>query len=187
MVWALALGLASVPGPVSAQADPEASPTGILILDREQLFQRSLFGQRMQAELDAATAALAAEAQIIDERLMAEELALTEQRPTMDPADFRALADDFDARVTEIRANQVARTRDLQTQAERAQLMFIEATVPILLEIIQDRGAAVLMDDRAVLLSAESIDITEDAIAAVDAALGQGGLQPLVELPAAAP
>jgi hypothetical protein len=38
------------------------------------------------------------------------------------------------------------------------------------------------MDSRAVLLSAESVDITVEAIAEIDARLGEGGPDPLIEI-----
>ena len=71
--------------------------------------------------------------------------------------------DEFDARVEEIRAAQEAKARDLTEQAEAAQARFFERAAPILLGIVRDRGAAVLMDSRAVLLSAERVDITGKA------------------------
>jgi hypothetical protein len=47
---------------------------------------------------------------------------------------------------------------------------------------VRDRGAAVLMDSRAVLLSADRVDVTEAAIAAIDAALGEGGDEPIISI-----
>jgi hypothetical protein len=59
---------------------------------------------------------------------------------------------------------------------------FFERVAPILLDIVRDRGAAVLMDSRAVLLSADRVDVTEAAIAAIDAALGEGGADPIISI-----
>jgi hypothetical protein len=56
------------------------------------------------------------------------------------------------------------------------------SVAPILLDIVRDRGAAVLMDSRAVLLSADRVDVTETAIAAIDDALGEGGPDPIISL-----
>jgi hypothetical protein len=38
------------------------------------------------------------------------------------------------------------------------------------------------MDSRAVLLSADRVDVTETAIAAIDAALGEGGDDPIISI-----
>jgi Skp family chaperone for outer membrane proteins len=101
----------------------------------------------------------------------------------MDAAEFRVLADEFDTRVRAIRAAQDAKARDLQSQAEAAQQRFFEETIPVLLELVRVRGASVLLDSRTVLLSAGSVDVTDAAIAAINAGLGDGGEAPLISLP----
>lgn len=167
-------------GPAHAQ-DAQATG-GILVLNQEQLVSRTLYGQRIQRELEAASTALAAENRRIEGQLSEEELRLTDLRDTLPGAEFRALADEFDARVEGIRTAQAAKARNLQDQTDAAQARFFELTLPILLELVRSRGAAVLMDRRAVLLSADSVDITEAAIARIDAELGEGGETPLISL-----
>lgn len=189
MLRAAALGLAAlaVSAPVG-MAQTLAPPAGsILVLNQDRLLTQTEFGQRIQQELDAASQALAAENRQIESQLTDEELDLTERRPLIAPEDFRVLADEFDARVVAIRAAQDAKGRDLQTQSEAAQQRFFEETFPVLLEIVEARGAAVLLDSRTVLLSAGSVDITDAAIVAIDEALGDGGEDPLIFLPGVTP
>lgn len=177
---------AFAPGTVAAQ--PLAVPDGsILVLNQDRLLNQSLFGERIQTELEAASIALATENREIEVLLTEEELELTELRQTMEPADFNALADEFDTRVVAIRAAQDAKTRDLQTQTEAAQQRFFEETFPILLDIVEARGASVLLDSRTVLLSAGSVDITDAAIIAINEALGGGGDAPLISLSGRSP
>jgi Skp family chaperone for outer membrane proteins len=169
--------------PLAAQeATTPAGAGGIVVLNQERLISQTLYGQRIQSELEAASTALSTENRRIESQLSDEELRLTELRDTLPTNEFRALADEFDTRVEGIRTAQAAKTRDLQTQAEAAQTRFFEESFPILLEIVRERGAAVLMDSRAVLLSAESVDITEIAVARIDAELGEGGEAPLIVL-----
>lgn len=186
ILCAAALGLAafafSAPS-AQAQSLLQASPDAILVLNQDRLLAQTLFGQRIQSELEDASSALAAENRRIEAQLTEEELDLTERRPTMTPADFRELADEFDIRVTGIRSAQDAKARDLQSQTEAAQQRFFEETFPILLEIVQARGASVLLDSRTVLLSAGSVDITDAAIAAIDEVMGAGGSEPLISVP----
>jgi Skp family chaperone for outer membrane proteins len=172
---------------VQSQMPPRAVTSGIVILNQERLLAQSLYGQRIQRELEAASQALSQENREIESQLTAEELRLTEQRPTMTPAEFRVLAEEFDGRVEAIRSAQEAKNRSLQTQAEAAQARFFELSFPVLLEIVQRRGAAVLMDSRAVLLSAEGVDITDAALAGIDAVVGEGGAAPLVEIGSSSP
>lgn len=181
LLCAAALGMAAFSvAPAQGQRVQQGAP--ILVLNQDSLLTQSLFGQRIQSELDDALRALAAENRVIEAQLMEEELELTELRPTMAPAEFREIADEFDTRVVAIRAAQDAKTRDLQVQSEEAQQRFFEESFPVLLEIIEARGASVLLDSRTVLLSADSIDITDAAIAAVNAAMGRGGDAPLIAI-----
>lgn len=175
------LGLAAFA--CTAQAQPLApQESSILVLNQDRLLTQTAFGLRLQTELEAASTALATENRRIEGQLTAEETELTERRPTMEPDEFRVLADEFDTRVVAIRAAQDAKARDLQTQAEAVQQRFFEETFPVLLEIVQDRGASVLLDSRTVLLSAGSVDITDAAIVAIDEVLGAGGEAPLISL-----
>ena len=179
-LWVAALLFAAAPA--LAQTPAQQRPA-ILVLNQERLLSQTLFGQRIQAELEAASALLSAENRRIESQLTEEELDLTQRRPTLAPEEFRLLADEFDTRVTGIRAAQAAKGRDLQNQFEAAQQRFFEETLPALLEIVQERGASVMLDSRSVLLSAGSVDITDAAIAAIDERLGKGGEAPLISLP----
>jgi len=156
------------------------SADGILVLNQERLFAQSEYGQRIQRELEEVSVQLAAENRRIEAELTQEELDLTELRETLPADEFRALADVFDTRVEAIRSEQEAKARSLTAQADAAQGQFFEQVGPILLEIVRERNAAVLMDSRAVLLSADTIDVTEDAIAAIDGSLGEGGPDPII-------
>lgn len=181
-IWGLAI-LAiliwAMPHPASAQTS--AAPEGILVLNQDRLFSASLYGQRVQSELEAAGESLAAENREIEAQLTEEEMRLTGERATMDPMAFRALAEEFDARVGEIRQAQETKAQSLSLQADAARQLFFELAFPILLDLVQERGAAVIMDNRAVLLSAESVDITTLALERVDARLGDGGEGPLLQ------
>lgn len=175
------LTLALAAGPM-ARAQTDAPDTPIVVLNQERLLSQSLYGQRIQREVEAAGTALAAENRQIESRLTEEELALTERRAMMSPEAFRPIAEEFDTRVNGIRAAQEAKSRALQQQAEAAQQAFFEIAFPILIEVLRSRGASILMDNRSVLLSADGIDITEEAIALIDARIGEGDPAPLIDL-----
>jgi len=141
----------------------------VLVVDTERVFQSSQIGQKITADLEAKLAALVAENRIIEEDLVAEELALTQQRATLDPVAFRALADLFDQKVQEIRSAQDQKQRELQLLQEAENNLFLDSIGPILSAIGRERGAYVVLDRRSVLLSADTIDITQEAIARLNA------------------
>ena len=174
---ALAVALALVAGPVAAQELPRGAPVqsgppaaAVVVINREAVLTGTALGRSMLSEIDAASAALAAENRAIEAELTAEEEDLTRRRPTLPPDEFRALADAFDARVQAIRETQDAKTRDLFSRRERLGEMFWEQVLPLLGEVAASRGALVVMDRGDVFLSSDSVDITAATIARIDAA-----------------
>lgn len=181
IVWLCAgLGVGVATG-ASAQSDlnlgvPEtgAVRSPVLTVDPDQLFEGSLFGQRVMEQVRAETEALATENRRIEAALTAEEQTLTEQRATMAVEEFRAAADAFDERVQGIRRAQDAKERALDRLQVEGRDQFLVAAQPILGRLMLERGAAVMLDRRSVFLGFGAIDVTEAAIAAIDAELGDG-------------
>jgi Skp family chaperone for outer membrane proteins len=181
------LALPAMPAPAQERAPdgarPPASP--ILVLDQDRMLTDTAVADRIAAEVDRRASELAAENRAIEAELSAEELALTERRKTLPVDEFRALADAFDAKVQRIRAEQDAKERALQQMREQERQGFLRRVTPILAEIVRERGALLMLDRRTVLLSADAIDITDEAIARIDAALaaapaGDGILAPVL-------
>jgi Skp family chaperone for outer membrane proteins len=171
LVAALLAGVA--PGALRAQElGRVVSP--ILTIDREQLFSGTLYGQRVNRELEAASTAMAAETRRIEADLEAEEQQLTDQRPTLSTEEFRALANAFDEKVQALRTERETAESGLRSQIEAAQAEFFDQIGPILGALVRARGAVMIVDRRAILLTAADVDITEDAIARIDAVLGDG-------------
>ncbi|MFV0335476.1 MAG: OmpH family outer membrane protein [Tropicimonas sp.] len=146
----------------------------VLTLDQDRLYAETLFGRRLQAEIERASQVLAERNRDLSQALRDEEQALTERRKTISTQEFRVLADAFDEKVVKLREEQDARIAALQRQQEADRLAFNRRIIPILSELIRDSGAVAILDDRAVILSAESIDVTDRAIARIDEALGEG-------------
>lgn len=156
-------------GAVAQDRNLFASP--ILTLDQERLFLESVLAKRLSAEIETLRDRLQVENLEIEEQLLAEELALTEQRPGMDPAAFRVLADAFDTKVQGIRAQQDAKALELGRMRDQERQNFLIEIAPVLQAIMRERGALVLLEKRATILSAGAIDITDDAIARINAEL----------------
>ncbi len=143
----------------------------IVTADSELIFGSTSVGQRITSNLEAQVAALAGENIRIAAELEAEELDLTEQRKSIDPAQFRELAQEFDSKVKRIRSEQDNKQRELQRLRDDERQTFVEVIGPILSGIARGHGALVVLERRNVLLSADSIDITQEVIEAIDAAL----------------
>ncbi len=174
----LGLALAAGGGALCAQEAP-AIQSPIVTLDQERLFNETLWGQRAADRIEAASAELAAENRRIEAELIAEEKSLTERRPSMASEDFRVAADAFDARVTEIRQTQDAKARAIGRMHDAERQRFLGDAFPVIREVVRRRGAVAVLDSRAIFLAADVIDITDETIEQIDAALGAGSDAPV--------
>lgn len=164
---------------VPARAQEDAPPvSAILTVDQDRLYSSSLWGQRVEGEVAKASADLAAENRKIEAELIAEEKNLTQKRPNMPAADFRKLAGDFDVRVTGIRKAQDEKARLVVEQRDQGRKAFFDAALAIMGEVMKARGAVAILDSRAVFMSLNTIDATDDVLKAVDARLGAGPAAP---------
>ena len=153
----------------------------IVTVDIDGLFTQSQFGRRIGQLYTDGREALALENRRIAGALRDEELALTQQRPDMEPDVFLAEAEAFDDKAQGIRRAQDAKERDLEETLTNGRDQFIEAARPILGQLMVDRGAFAILDRRSVLLSLGSIDVTEAALERIDTAIGDGSqLVPVV-------
>lgn len=170
----VALLLAASAGLAAIGQERPAIQSPILTIDQDELFERSAFGARVRSEITAASADLAAENRRLEAELAEEERRLTALRETTDPQEFSRMAAEFDARVVEVRRTQDQKARDLSRRPEEARQEFLRAAVPVLADLVRERGALAILDTRAVIISADVIDITEEAIRRLDATLGDG-------------
>lgn len=184
LVFALALigpaQFASGPAAFAQQATSEpplnrgtiVSP--VLTIDTDRLFRDSDFGKRVVAEVEATGTKLAIENRRIEADLEAEEKRLTTVRTTMEPDAFRALANAFDEKVQQTRSEQAAKSRALNARLDQEREIFERAALPVLEQLMRKSDAAVILDLRAVFVSASAIEITDDAIALLNETLGSG-------------
>ena len=168
---------------VAQDAPPQAAPlappmTAILTLDDERLFSGSAFGQAVIARQDAESRTLIDENRKIEAALEAEEKDLTKRRALIPREEFAPLSEAFNEKVEGIRKAQDAKTRELQRRFDSDRQRFLEVARPILAEVMAARGAVAIIDSRAVFVGFENIDITDAAIAQLDAAMKEGRLTP---------
>ncbi|WP_420002722.1 OmpH family outer membrane protein [Arenibacterium sp. LLYu02] len=148
--------------------------SALLTIHSDRLFAESAYGQRVAREMEARSAVLMAENRRIESELRAEELDLAERRSGITADAFRTLASAFDQKVQETRRAQEAKFLEITTAREEARREFRNISIPILEQIMAETGAAAILEQSTVLLSAEAIDVTDLAISRLDASLGEG-------------
>lgn len=142
-----------------------------LFINQERLLTGSQVGQRLLAEEEAESEELRAEARAIDTAFEDEERRLTEQRTELSPEEFRELADDFDRRVIEARAEQDARSDALAQRFDLRRRQFYASIAPVLVQLMDRYEAKAILDETSVLLADQSINITDAVIAEIDATI----------------
>lgn len=160
----LCLALAA-PIPGIAQ-QPESQ--GFLILSQERILTGSEHGSALLAEEEEARVALRARAREIEMAFETEERELTELRASLDPIEFRKLADDFDTRVVAAREEQDARAAALAQEFDQRRRQFYADVAPILVRVMETFGAQAILDESSVFLADQQLNITDEVIAEID-------------------
>lgn len=166
----------------SGLAAQEPQPSSFLVINQERILSGSETGKKLLAEEEQARDALRTEARAIDSAFEAEEQLLTELRATLSVEEFRAKADDFDARVVKARQDQDARSSSLAQDLDRRRRQFYAVVGPILVTLMGRYQAQAIFDENSVLVVDEMLNITENVIAEIDAQAAQA-----VPVPSAAP
>lgn len=172
-----------IPLPADEDAGPAPLPVApVLTIDQNRLYLESAWGRRAEARLEAEGNLVAAENDRLAELLSSEEADLTSRRATLDPAEFRRLAENFDIRATGIRRERAQAVQALNAWADADRAAFFRAALPYMGDLMAEHGAVAVLDHRTVFVSLDAIDITEALIQTLDAELGDGdGAVPLPE------
>ncbi len=150
-----------------------AQNSSVLLMDADAVYQRSVFAAFLRQPLEDRRVALAQENADLVAELEAEELALTEQRPTMVPADFQDAARAFDEKAKRTRQEQDRKELDIQQGLATVRRQFFVQIQPVVAEIMQERGASLVLENSSVLYGLPSVNITDAAIARIDAAFAR--------------
>ncbi len=152
---------------------PIFQAANILIVSQEELFANSALGKDiLQLEQDERET-LIEEGRRIGAAFEAEERTLTQERDSMAPEAFQALADAFDEKVVSARAAQETNDANLIANIEARRRAFYGVIAPILAQVMQRYNATVIIDRRSALLFDRNLDITREAIEFLDKAYSE--------------
>lgn len=158
--------------PAFSQPVPRAPvQSSFLFVNQERLLTASRTGRALLDAEEAATQALREEARAIDAAFEARERELAQKRAELAPEDFRLLADAFDAEVVEARRLQDERSAALAQELDQRRRQFFGQIAPLLVAVMERHGAKAIFDENSILLSDQTINITDDVILAIDANL----------------
>ena len=147
----------------------EAAQNPVVTVDLERLVSETQIGQYLSFQMSEEAQRLQAELDAIEAELSAEEEDLIKKRETLDLDDFRVLAKAFDEKAVRLRQEQQAKIQAITEESSRRRQDLLRSFVPVLSQVMRDRGATVLLDRRSVVLDDRaSVDITDVAIMIID-------------------
>lgn len=154
------------------KSDARAVP--ILLLDQERLLRESALGKAFLKNSRDKELRLVERRRRIDSELESEEQRLTDLRDEMEPDDFRKLADEFDAKVVRLRAEQEVASVELSKEIDASRTRFFQQAAPVIAAIMTEFGASVVLEQRLVLVATNGINITNRTISRMDRQFNDG-------------
>ena len=147
----------------------EVAQNPVVTVDLERLISETQIGQYLSSQMSEEAQNLQAELDAIEAELSAEEDDLIKKRETLDLDEFRVLAKAFDEKAVRLRQEQQAKIQAITEESSRRRQDLLRSFVPVLSQVMRDRGATVLLDRRNVVLDDRaSVDITDVAIMIID-------------------
>ena len=147
----------------------EVAQNPVVTVDLERLVSETQIGQYLSFQMSEEAQSLQAELDAIEAELSAEEEDLIKKRETLDLNEFRVLAKAFDEKAVRLRQEQQAKIQTINEESSRRRQDLLRSFVPVLSQVMRNRGATVLLDRRSVVLDDRaSVDITDVAIMIID-------------------
>ncbi len=153
--------------PVSAQETsvaPEQAAHAILIVDLDRALRESAPGQALAAAIQKQRLAIHQSTVDLDKAMEAEETEIDQIRDRLTPQQFEERLRDFDQRVRQVRSERQNTSQAFNTRITAARRRLAQALNLILRDILEERGASVLLNGQNVIMAREEIDITSEAI-----------------------
>lgn len=165
---ALTAGGALGGAPVSAQQSDLSGPV-VLVVDMNRLLNGSASGLEIKRQADALRNQYNREMESRRQSLRAEEEEMVSLRETLERETFNLRAEEFEQKVGALKRD----ARDMSSLLQRAVFRETEklrdAATAVLIEIMGERNGQVLLEKSEIVLSANELDITEEAIRRLDA------------------
>lgn len=159
-----------------------ATPSGVLVVSREEVLAESQVARALSDAEARLTAELQAEVDTVKTRLSVEEQELTILRNELPKAEFDRRVQVFDQQVRAERRRTQGRAAALQNAFRKARSRLVDAMIPILVQISRERGAAVVLDREQIFLAHPSADVTEEVIRRLDAEVPMPAIPSLDDL-----
>ncbi len=167
---------AGAPAPAAAGAPAGAAASAvqtprIIVIDRQQLLQRSAAGKDIFTQTQTLSKQLETQLRTEETALQSEAVQLQQQLAIL-AADVRAQREkDFSAKQQAFQGRVQQRQAQIQASFNQAARQVEVALDPILQAIMRERGANMVLDRSAVIVATSDVDVTPLALQRLDRAL----------------
>ena len=168
---ALALGLVPWHVPAAHAQVQSAARQSIVVVDMQAVLRDAAAASALRSIEAEERVALRRRLDQLTEAFRMEEEQIAREREDMAPEAFDVRVRDFDQRVRAAR-------QDAQESSVAFQNRFAEAfgalekeAVPVIVQVMRERGATIALDRRSVLVVADGADLTAEVIQRLDATL----------------
>ncbi len=163
------VGAVGLVGAASAQNHPpapapQAGPIKILIIDRRALMQASNVGQDIAKQVQSLRRSAEVELKGEGEALQKEQRALEQQVAILAPDVKAQKMKAFQSKAAAFQQKARSRSMQIQYGVMLAEHQVEQVAVPIVQQILQERGANLMLDRQAAVIAAPGLDITKLAI-----------------------
>ena len=156
-------------------ANPAFAQTRVLIVDSARVEAESKAGKDVASKLKAIAEQISNELKPTQDALAKEQKSLNDKMAPLNEAAIRsdkALIDRFNSfqkRSQEFAVKQQTRAAELELTRRDAGTKYFQALQPVLKEVIEEKGADVVLERSSVVFAGKAVDITEEVITKLDA------------------
>ncbi|MEP6966547.1 MAG: OmpH family outer membrane protein [Pseudomonadota bacterium] len=158
--------------PATAVTHGPAIP-GLCVLSVNQAISGSTVGQYVSGRMNQIVAQVKAELGPIDTGISTDGRALETARPTLDAATFQSRASALSTRITALRQKADIRQREVEETEKKAVNRIGQELDPIARQLYQDHHCSALLDKGSVMIANPQMDLTPQAVAALNAKIQQ--------------
>ena len=150
----------------SAYADFPQTTVGVI--DINYILAESKAAKDAAEKIEKIAQKIEKEVQEKDQSLLDEQNELIESQQIMAPAAFEEKRKDYEKKVQNYNISRQEKLMSIDILVSEARNNVLNALKPILEELSNDKGITVLLEKNSVLLNAENMDITKEALKALN-------------------
>lgn len=136
----------------------------IIVIKMDQVFKESIAAQSVEMKIDNLRQTYKMEFDVENKRLREQEQQLMILKELGDTPEYRENVVEFEAKVRQMRRLAQERGNILQNLLKTSMDSLREDLMPILETLMDKYEASIMLDERQVILSAKSIDVTQEAV-----------------------